>query len=164
MNRTRFLSILPVLCVLPIAASCLSAEEKLTDLPVARVVLFSGGVAYFEHAGKIIGLRDNLHKMRKQAEELADRVRKLPESQTRLRENIKALAPSSPLVKRYVEKLSAQEDQLEKLEKDLADVKARMKLKEDEVLEFVKDLKVGKMPKPLPGERRPAGSRGSGIF
>jgi hypothetical protein len=55
MNRTRLLSILSVLCVLPVAASPLSAEEKLTDLPVARVVLFSGGVAYFEHVGKITG-------------------------------------------------------------------------------------------------------------
>ncbi len=55
MNRTCLLLILSVLCVLPVAASPLSAEEKLTDLPVARVVLFSGGVAYFEHAGKITG-------------------------------------------------------------------------------------------------------------
>ncbi len=114
--------------------------------------------------GKIIAMHQDLRELRKQAEQLDKKVQDLPDKQTRLRENIKALDPTSPLVKRYVKKLGAQEDQLEKLEKELADTKARIELKKAEILEFVKDLKVGKMPDPLPGRTRSTEYREPSIF
>lgn len=104
---------------------------------------------------KIIDALDEIDGLEDIVEDLAKQAETLPEKQGRLRENIKALDPASPLVKRYVEKLGAQEDQLEKLEKNLATAKASLEAKRDEFSKYIKDLKVGKMPEPLPGERRP---------
>jgi len=113
---------------------------------------------------KIVAIAKELNEMDNQAAKLAEQAKALPESQARLRDNIKALDPASPLVKRYVEKLSAQEDQIEKLDKQLADLKARIEAKRKELLEFLKDLKVGKMPQAPAGADRPAGGSGRGIF
>lgn len=104
---------------------------------------------------KIIAALDEIDGLEDFVEDLDDQIEAIPEKQERLRENIKALDPASPLVKRYVEKLSAQEDQLENLERQLEIVKTSLKAKRDEFWKYTKDLKVGKMPKPLPGERRP---------
>ncbi len=113
---------------------------------------------------KILAALDEINGLEEWADELSEQVKALPDKQERLRENIKALGPASPLVKRYVEKLSAQEDQIEKLEKELATAKARLEAKRDEFSEFIKDLKVGKMPEPLPGQRRAREQGGRGIF
>jgi len=113
---------------------------------------------------KIVAIAKELNEMDNQAAKLAEQAKALPESQARLRDNIKALDPASPLVKRYVEKLSAQEDQIEKLDKQLADLKARIEAKRKELLEFLKDLKVGKMPQAPAGANRSVWGSGRGIF
>ena len=113
---------------------------------------------------KIVAIAKELNEMDNQAAKLAEQAKALPESQARLRDNIKALDPASPLVKRYVEKLSAQEDQIEKLDKQLVDLKARIEAKRKELLEFLKDLKVGKMPQAPAGANRSVWGSGRGIF
>ncbi len=113
---------------------------------------------------KIVAMAKEMNEMDNQAAKLDEQAKALPESQARLRDNIKALDPASPLVKRYVEKLSAQEDLIEKLDKQLADLKARIEAKRKELLEFLKDLKVGKMPQAPAGANRSVWGSGRGIF
>jgi chromosome segregation ATPase len=113
---------------------------------------------------KIVAMAKEMNEMDNQAAKLDEQAKALPDTQARLRDNIKALDPASPLVKRYVEKLSAQEDQIEKLDKERADLKARIEAKRKELLEFLKDLKVGKMPQAPAGARSAAWGSGRGIF
>ena len=112
---------------------------------------------------KIVAIHKEMDEMDSRAEKLAEQAKAIPDSQARLRDNIKALDPASPLVKRFVEKLSAQEDLIEKLDKEQADLKARIEAKKDELSEFLKGLKVGKMPQPPAGADRPAGDQ-TGVF
>ena len=113
---------------------------------------------------KIVAMAKEMNEMDNQAAKLDEQAKALPDTQARLRDNIKALDPASPLVKRYVEKLSAQEDQIEKLDKERADLKARIEAKRKELLEFLKDLKVGKMPQAPAGANRSVWGSGRGIF
>ena len=61
------------LLVLPMGA--LSGAEKTADVPIARVVLFSGGVAYLEHAGKVAG--DATVRLVFQADQINDVLKSL---------------------------------------------------------------------------------------
>ncbi len=48
-------SSMALLMVLAVAVQCPAEESKTADLPLKRVVLFSSGVGFFEHSGKVDG-------------------------------------------------------------------------------------------------------------
>ena len=65
------------------------------------------------------------------------------DDQQRLRENMKALKGSveeKTLLQRYTRQLNDQEDQLEKLKKEIADVTARQEKAQEAVDKMIEDL------------------------
>jgi len=91
---------------------------------------------FLKSAGEIRGLRAEIKKT-----EAA--IKAIESGQGRLRDNIKTLGAGHRLSKRYVEKLSKQEDQIEALEKKLAGTKGKLKQAVSALREYVQSLKLG---------------------
>src|SRR5438094_2225395 len=53
--RPSALSAVAFLCLLASASIPVRAQDQPADLPIKRVVMFSSGVAFFEHAGQVDG-------------------------------------------------------------------------------------------------------------
>src|SRR5436853_805092 len=53
--RSSALSAVAILCLFASASIPVRAQDKPADLPIKRVVMFSSGVAFFEHTGQVDG-------------------------------------------------------------------------------------------------------------
>ena len=71
------------------------------------------------------------------------RIEQIKDGQERLLTNIKTLGPTGPLAKRYIDKLGRLEDDIEKHEKHLADLEARVAEDKDAFEKLVKSIKAG---------------------
>jgi len=116
------------------------ASETASVIPVKRVVLYKNGVGYFEHLG---GVRDKQDVTVSFTSGQLDDVLKIYDDQQRLRENMKARKGSAEeklLLQRYTQQLNEQEDRLEALKKDEAQLDKQVEQAKDALARTIEDL------------------------
>ncbi|MFA6134588.1 MAG: hypothetical protein WC869_11295 [Phycisphaerae bacterium] len=91
---------------------------------------------------KVIAMRQKLTDLQARAAELDKQLQTIKAGQDRLRKNIETAGRESSLGKRYLEKLSSEENAIEQLDKTLADTRAAIDKQNNELAEYVNNLNV----------------------
>lgn len=98
---------------------------------------------------RIASQKETLARLEKTTEEIKEQVSEIQSGQQRLRENLKALGKSSEeitLRRTYISKLTAQEEQIESLQKDQEKMKARISSEKEKLDEMVEKLSLEEAP------------------
>jgi hypothetical protein len=94
---------------------------------------------------RILAQKDLVNGVESQKSEREDEVEKIFDDQQRLRENMKSLkgsADEKALVQRYVKQLNAEEDRLEALKKESADLEAKEDAERVKLNRMIEDLEL----------------------
>jgi len=91
---------------------------------------------------KAAEMKNELSRLEEQAQQAERTLSDIKTGQDRLRENIRTVGQDSQLGKRYVAKLSAQEDQVEKLELSLDDLRQKIDEQRSRLAAYVNGLSV----------------------
>ena len=89
---------------------------------------------------KAASLQQELNELQNQVNRLQNDKRQIEQGQDRLRRNIETVGRDSTLGKRYLEKLTEEEDQIEKLEKDIDATQKMVNDKRKELADYVNGL------------------------
>ncbi|MBI1336999.1 MAG: DUF4139 domain-containing protein [Phycisphaera sp.] len=129
-------------------------EEQVTSQGYALLNYDLGQLLYYQRNGEIPGeVRKALEDVAARRQAIADTEQSLNQAtkqlndikngQQRLRENLKTVGNDSPLGKRYLAKLSSEEDDIERLEKQVEDLQNDLNAKREELSKFLGNLNVG---------------------
>ncbi len=91
---------------------------------------------------KAITLKQELSKIQADLRDTINRKSAIESGQERLRRNIGSVGQDSDLGRRYLKKLSEQEDQIEQLELEIKDLRKKVDAKENELAKYLNDLNV----------------------
>jgi chromosome segregation ATPase len=91
---------------------------------------------------RVISAKQELTALEQQLRRQQGELATIKQGQDRLRQNIAAVGADSLLGKRYLAKLSAEEDQIEKLDREALDLQTRIDTKRRELVEMLKGLDV----------------------
>ena len=139
------------------------ANESTGRLPVKRVVLYKNGIGYFEHSTRIHGNQDLtidfttmqdvlrrvldqknlLTSLETQLRSRQQEVDSITKDQARLRENMKALKGSveeRALLQPYTRQLDSQEDGLNTLNKEAADLEEKRTQGKERLDRMIQDI------------------------
>jgi hypothetical protein len=119
--------------------SLLAAGDDVIDLYLRSSV---PSAKLKEALRKVRDYKDRVATTRRDLADLEAQLKKLHEEQGRLRANLREAPFGSPLNKRYLDKLEKQEDQVEKLQGQIADKQQAEKAQQKEYEEYVKGLTV----------------------
>lgn len=92
---------------------------------------------------KAAAMKQAVDRLQGQINQKRNELKKIEDGQKRLRENIKTVGSNSVLGKRYLDKLSAEEDLIEKLEKEIAGLQAEINKQNDAFAKYVNSLNIG---------------------
>jgi septal ring factor EnvC (AmiA/AmiB activator) len=132
----------------PHVRGCWAAEERdltsaalLTNSPDEQVRLFLQSPVVSakvkEGLQKAMELRREWGKTQREIAEQQRQLQAITEDQTRLRANLREVPQSSPLHKRYLEKLGKQEDEVEKYRADIQKLQAQEHAQKKALDEFL---------------------------
>ncbi|MEX2217005.1 MAG: hypothetical protein WD768_23030 [Phycisphaeraceae bacterium] len=89
---------------------------------------------------KAATLQQELNELQAHVNRLQQEKRLIEQGQDRLRKNIETVGRDSTLGKRYLEKLTEEENQIEKLEADIVSTQKKVDAKRDELANYVNSL------------------------
>lgn len=92
---------------------------------------------------KAASMKQSIDRLQGQMNQKRAELTRIQQGQQRLRENIKTVGATSTLGKRYLQKLSAEEDLIEKLEKEIAGLQNEINKQNDAFAKHVQSLNVG---------------------
>ena len=92
---------------------------------------------------RAIEMKRQLDRLEREREQLVRERDGITEGQARLRNNIESVGRDSQLGKRYISKLAEQEDRLESLDAEIAQLDQRIEQQRRELADFVSSLDVG---------------------
>jgi len=124
-----------------------SEEVSLADLDADDAIEFlaSGGQisdAMKAAVQKLIDMRGELAALVAQREEKDTQIEEIGEEQGRIRENMKELDRQSELYRKYVDKLTAQETELDALREQVKTLRAQEQEKEQAIAKYISELNV----------------------
>jgi hypothetical protein len=93
--------------------------------------------------GTAIGMRGRIAELERQVGEIESEREGIVRGQVRLRENLRTVGASTPLGKRYLQKLGAEEDRIEQLEAEAADLRQRLEVRRQELADYLGGLAAG---------------------
>ena len=91
---------------------------------------------------KLGDLRHALDQHKRELAHSAQGRKRIFEEQTRIRNNLCRIPSNSDLYRRYLKKLSQQEDALERLDRDTADAQAKVDAAQDALTDYIARLKL----------------------
>ncbi|MFP4105159.1 MAG: hypothetical protein ACLFVU_03620 [Phycisphaerae bacterium] len=91
---------------------------------------------------KAARIKRELEDLQSKQNQQKQQKQQIESGQERLRKNIQVVGKDTELGRRYLKKLSAEEDQIEQLEREIRDYQRRIEKKRDELTGYVSDLKV----------------------
>ncbi|HUU59681.1 MAG TPA: hypothetical protein VMZ50_09060 [Phycisphaerae bacterium] len=128
-------------------------EEHVRSETIAILTQSAGSLLWYTRSGEIpqkvkdaltkaIALKNDLSEMQAKLQSLEGQKRAIETGQDRLRRNIATVGRDSSLGKRYLTKLSEEEDQIEKLETDIKVLRAKIDDKQKELASYLRSLNV----------------------
>ena len=139
----------------PHQPSKLTVKEEHTDLQKMEILpMDPGTIAVYLRSGEIPqDVKDALSKAAQLKGALTDAQRQtqakqalinqISQEQTRIRENMKAVSPSSDYYKRLITELDQQETQIQDLHKQVEDLKKQQDQKQKDLEDYLSNLTVG---------------------
>ena len=129
-------------------------EEQIASQSIAILSTDVGQLLYYRNTGQIpqevrdalgraVQLKQDLERLQQQVQEHQQDLKQLEDGQDRLRKNLQTVGQASQLGKRYLAKLSEEEDRIEQLEKQITSLRKDLEAKENELAEYLKNLDVG---------------------
>lgn len=127
------------------------AEEQVVSQQVALHNLDDGLIQFYLHA-KVVGddVKQALAELVKRKREINDlttrqqqleqQIASIGQEQARIRENMAQLDRKSDLYNRYVKKFGAQEDEVEKLRQQIAEIQTELKTKQKSLDDYLAGL------------------------
>lgn len=116
----------------------------LMDMPVRQLVYYAGSAkispALKSALETLAGMKRELETLESDRRRLEERTRAITQDQDRIRKNIQSVGPGSQLGKRYLEKLSHQEDQLDEIRKRMAELDRLIRQKKQTLSDTVAKL------------------------
>ncbi|MBI1368870.1 MAG: hypothetical protein GC162_09485 [Planctomycetes bacterium] len=92
---------------------------------------------------KAVAMKQELAGLQGQRNELQRQLNEIQQGQDRLRKNLASVGNDSTLGKRYITKLSEEEDTIEKLQKQIDDLTKSIDAKNNELVDYVNGLTIG---------------------
>ena len=86
--------------------------------------------------------RHAIDQAKRRLDELVNSRKRIFEEQTRIRNNLSRIPPNSDLYRRYIKKLNAQEDALERLDHDTAAAQAEVDAAQDALTDYIAGLEM----------------------
>ena len=125
----------------------LSEEVELTDLDKDDLVEFLAMDAQASDAIRaavqsLLGLRTELAALVAQREEKETQIEEIGQEQERIRQNMKELDRQSDLYRKYVDKLTVQENELDKLREEVKTLRGQEQDKERAIATYIAELSV----------------------
>ena len=118
----------------------------LADMPVRQLVYYAGNAEISPALKKALetlaGMKRELETLEAERRQLEDRTRSITQDQDRIRRNIQSVGPGSQLGRRYLEKLSKQEDRLDEIRKRMAELDGLIRQKEQALSDTIAKLSV----------------------
>ena len=152
-DEFRFRVDVPANATRTFAVRLLSPGWGLLNLPGDREWVLQRAEGYVDHPkvpkdvraalSKVIDASRKGQLLAKEIEGAKERVDEIKEGQERLRENVKTLGPAHPLSKRYIDKLTRQEDEIEELEKRVEELTSLAQKESAALRKLVASLKAG---------------------
>ncbi|HXE53387.1 MAG TPA: hypothetical protein VN541_10245, partial [Tepidisphaeraceae bacterium] len=139
----------------PHKASKLTVREQHVDLQRFEILpLDLQAVVSFVHTGRMpqdvrdalsraAQLKSDLVNLQRQTQETQQKVNQISQEQTRIRENMKAVNPSSAYYKRLLQELDDQETQIQDLHKRIDDLQKQQEQKRKVLGDYLGNLNVG---------------------
>jgi hypothetical protein len=93
-----------------------------------------------EELTKAVRMKQEILELQRQLGQLEQELRQITSGQDRLRKNIETVGRDSQLGQRYLKKLSAEEDRIEQLDKDIASLRKQIEDKQQALREYVNGL------------------------
>lgn len=135
------------------SAELMVKEYEITDQSFSLLNTSNNNILYYVRNGEI---SDNVKKVLREVAErrtdiadletkrnrLRNDIESIKNGQARLRENIKSVGQSSSLGRRYIEKLSNEEDKIEALSKDVNQLTKAIKEAQNDLDAYIKQLEV----------------------
>ena len=125
----------------------LSEEVELADLDEDDLVEFlamdaEAGDAIRAAAQRLLVLRTELAALVAQREEKETQIEEIGQEQERIRQNMKELDRQSDLYRKYVDKLTVQENELDKLREEVKTLRGQEQDKERAIATYIAELNV----------------------
>jgi len=118
----------------------------LMDMPVRQLVYYAGNAkispALKNALETLAGMKRELEALKNDRHQLEERTRTITQDQDRIRKNIQSVGPGSQLGKRYLKKLSSQEDQLDEIRKRMAELDSQIRQKHQTLSATIAKLSV----------------------
>jgi hypothetical protein len=129
----------------------LVVEQRTTSETVAILTAQADDLAVYRRSGEIpqavrealdraLGMKHRVAELERQVKEKASERAAIAQGQERLRENLRTVGASTQLGKRYLQKLNAEEDRIEQLDAEIADLRRRLAARRDELAAYVSAL------------------------
>ena len=126
-------------------------SERLIDEKVSLLNLTSDRLYYYVKEGelsketkqafrKIAGFMEKKIKLEKQIRTLESKKRSIVSGQARIRENLRGVSSSNSLRNRYLQKLEKQEDEIERIERDIDKYTAQKQELEEKLGTYIETL------------------------
>ncbi len=118
----------------------------LLDMPVRQLVHYAGDAeispALKSALETLAGMKRELETLKSDRRQLEERIRAITQDQDRIRRNIQSVGPGSQLGKRYLEKLSNQENELDSIRKRMEALDRQIREKNEALSATIAKLSV----------------------
>lgn len=127
------------------------AEEQVVSQQVALNNLDDGAIQFYLHAkvvsdevkqalAEVVKRKREINELTTRQQQLEQQINQIAQEQARIRENMAQLDRKSDLYNRYVKKFGAQEDDVEKLRKQIGEIQTELKTKQRTLDDYLAGL------------------------